>query len=143
MMSFDVLIYAIGILLISIFPSESIFLKTSQDLIANNILYVETLLTIETVDEFKCTYLCDRYTESKSNLRKYTEESETCECLFASEFFADSRKISKKMQSSVLLVNRKCFCMLYKKSYFKIYLSERTQVVCPRREHIGTRVELF
>ena len=113
MVSCEVLTYVTGILLISIFCSRSVVLKTSQDLIANNILYVETLLTIKTVDEFKCTYLCDRYTKSKSNLRKYNKESETCECLFASEFFADSREISKKMDKSVLLINRKCFCMLY------------------------------
>ena len=116
MISCEVLIYATGILLISIFCSGSVVLKTSQDLIANNKLYVEILLTIKTVDEFKCIYLCDRYTKSKSNLRKSTEESETCECLFASEFFADSTKISKKMDYAILLVDRKCFCMLYRPS---------------------------
>ena len=115
-MSFEVLIYVTGVLLFSIFRSGSIVLKTSQDLIADNMLYVEALLTIEKVDEFKCTYLCDRYTKNKSNLRKYTKESETCECLIASEFFADSRKISKKMDYAILLVDRKCFCILYRPS---------------------------
>ena len=79
--SFDILVYATGTLLASIFNSESIVSKTSLDLIADKILYVETLLTIKTVKELKCFYFCDRLTKNKRNLRKYTEESETCETL--------------------------------------------------------------
>ena len=113
MISFDVLVYATGYLLISVFRLESIVLKTSQDLIVVNIFYVETSLSIKTVDEFKCTYLFDRSERSKTNMRKYTKESETCECFFASEFFADSRDNSKKMDNSKLLVNGNWFCKFY------------------------------
>ena len=125
--SFDVSVYATGTLLISIFHSESIVLRTSLDQIADNILYVETLLTIKTVEEFKCTYFCDRLTKNKRNLRKYTEESETCEYFFASDFCADSRDISKKMDNSILLLTVSGFACCTRsfdgrQSYFKIYL---------------------
>ena len=79
--------------------------KTSQDVIIDNIVFVETLVTIVPTIEPMCFFLCERMTEGRANLRNYNQSTNKCVCFFASEDFRDSRKVAPVVEGEAFLAN--------------------------------------
>ena len=101
--------------------------KVGKDVVVDNSLFVDTLLTIVPTIEALCPHLCDDLTDGKTNLRKYDKKSGVCECFFASQGFRDSRKVAPVSEGVVFFVNRWYISLYF--STFKKTSRENIEVI--------------
>ena len=82
----------------------ALFLKTTKDLIVENDVFVEFLLTVQTLAQSCCTAQCSFLTRRKANLMTFRFDNSRCECYFASLEFRDSRKSATDLEDKVILI---------------------------------------
>ena len=84
----------------------SLVVKTSKDVIIDNIVFVENLVTIVPTIKPMCSFLCERVTQGRANLRTYNQNAKTCSCFVASEEFRDPRKVAPVLEEVTFVANR-------------------------------------
>ena len=101
------LINFIALIVSSLFiVGTSLVVKTPQDVIIDNSIFVETLVTMVPTIEPMCSFLCERATEGQANLRTYNHNTKNCTCFIASEEFRDSRKVAPVVEEVTFFANR-------------------------------------
>ena len=105
---------------------SSVFVKTPKDVIVDNSVFVELLLTILPAIESTCLYHCEIRTEGRANLGRYNNQSKACECFLASEeYFRDSRDVAPSVANGTFTVNRKIL--------FKMLTAPKNVAKCGRQ----------
>ena len=107
-------------LLSCISTGAPLVVKVGKDVVVDNSLFVETLLTIAPTIEVLCPRLCDDLTDGETNLRKYDKKSGVCECFFASGGFRDSRKVAPVSEGVVFFVNRRYTFFYFEENLIEI-----------------------
>ena len=89
------------IILLSCFPMTmiSVFIKVKRDIVSDNVLFVDSLLTIYPAAEHLCVSQCEKLTEKSTNLVKYNRRSGTCHCFLVSHKFRDTRDFAPQLES--------------------------------------------
>ena len=88
------------------FGSGVVYQKVDKDLTSDNAPYVKTVKTVYSVFETLCSYKCGIFSESTSNFFKFSQISQTCECMIASDDFTDTRRISQQLEASFFMIER-------------------------------------
>ena len=84
--------------------TDAQMMKIWQDL---HIIFLRRLVTILSVPEKKCVFLCDKLANGESNFRRSNDLKHICECFQATEDFWDSRHVAPYTDVIVSFVNSK------------------------------------
>ena len=104
----DFFIFCSVNLIFAVLSGTSVFVKTPKDVILDNSVFVELLMTILPAIESTCLYHCETRTEGRANLRRYNSLSKECKCFVASEAdFRDSRDVAPIVQNVTFIINCK------------------------------------
>ena len=101
------------IILLSCFPMTmvSVFIKVKRDSVSDNVLFVDSLLTIYPAVEPLCVSQCEKLTQKSTNLVKYNRRNGACQCLLVSEKFRDTRDFAPQLESATQIFIS-CECRL-------------------------------
>ena len=107
------LVMASFIIILSCFPMTmiSVFIKVKRDIVSDNLLFVDSLLTIYPAVEHLCVSQCEKLTKQIANLVKYNRRNGACQCLLVSEKFRDTRDFAPQLESATKIFI-KCECRL-------------------------------
>ena len=104
----ELFVFCSLVLIFAVLSGSSVFVKTPKDVIVDNSVFVELLLTILPTIKSTCLYHCEIRTEGRANLGRYNNQSKACECFLASEeYFRDSRDVAPSVVDGTFIVNRK------------------------------------